>query len=137
MSNDALTIAYEVLDLLADLSSRMARLAAVCRLKREVRQAVPGCHVARYRDAEKGEIKSFECYVEVQTRSDRSITWWMEIKFAREYCVVERAVFENVPASQETLVEFPDAHFNSLEEFQRDVSRLSSELAASLETVSL
>jgi hypothetical protein len=126
--SDAFEIPDQLLISLAQTMERMSNAAALCRSDQQVLSAVPGCRVARYRDSEEQPFTSFESYVEVETRANRSITWWLEIWSRKEKWLVARAVYENRGPGQETLVSFSDQEFTSFSSFVDRIDFLTAEL---------
>jgi hypothetical protein len=126
----------DVLTALAALMAQMRKVAIFCQSNPEVTEAELGCDVIRVRhDFDANElVNNLISYVEVMTRSNRSLTWLLSIDSTKRYWLLSRSVVENRAEGQDTLIEFPDQKFEAFGAFLLEIERLTAELAATVTT---
>jgi hypothetical protein len=125
----------QLLSTLADITHEMGAAAQICRSYQSVHSATPGCfiHKLGYMNndtVENEHIVSFEAWIEIVTREQRSLTCYLELRAHKDRWIIERNIVENLVENQNVISEFEDIISNTFESYARDIGDLTRQLTA-------
>ena len=129
--------AGSLLKRLALINQALIEISLALRDNPAVRKVGAGCDVRRFGDEFRHPGEFFHCfgaYMEVETRSEDTIVWLLDLNLRPSGWELWRSVAKQVVEGQETLVEFPDFFAESFEAFEESLPRLMEEFFVSAKT---
>jgi hypothetical protein len=120
---------------LADIADEMGAAALICHSHQDVQSATPGCFIHRLghmnnNTGENEHVVSFEAWIEIVTRKQRSLTCYIELRAHKDRWVIERHIIENLVEHQNVIFEFKDIIFHAFEVYAHDIGNLTRQLTA-------
>lgn len=133
MTTGAFGMEERLLWSLADITDEMGAAAQICRSYQDVQSATPGCFIHRlgHMNNDTGEnerVVSFEAWIEIVSRKQRSLTCYLELRAHKSRWVIERNIIENLAEHQNMILEFDNIIFHTFELYVRDIGNLTRQL---------
>jgi hypothetical protein len=121
MDNDS-KLAIILLEALASFNSSLIDLAQSLQLKPEVIQVRNNLECRKYRT---GTL--IEGYVDAELRNDKSLCWWIDIRWNGEW-IIDARILLNDSEGQETIYKFQDRSTPNFDKFLTNLNDITQEL---------
>jgi hypothetical protein len=118
----------EDIQIMAKCSDALISLAARMRAVQGVRNASRGTDVRSY-----SQFEAFEAFVEVETASNRRLTWWVELHRHRDRWAGEAVILEMKENDQMRLRQLSSFEATDRGEMEKNWSTLLSSIERSLD----